>query len=171
MAPGQIKTIKAPSGRAEAPVAAPKLPPSAEPAEATQEPVVASAKPSLSTSRFADAPRSPRASRIGVGLALGGVVGFGLAGTFGYLASRDFDDARALGCNSDGDCPIGAATELGLQARDRSRFAQVSAVSGGVLLVTGATLWILGRRPTRRAATDVTISVGPSSIGIGWSLK
>jgi hypothetical protein len=172
VAAGQIKTVEAPKerGRVEAPIV---TPPPAPPALAEPKPtsVVATRAPALAAARFVDAPRSPMLSRVGLGLVAGGAIGFGIAGTLGYLASRDFDRARELGCNSDGQCPIGPAADLGGQSRDRSRLAQITAVGGGALLVTGATLWILGRGTTRRAATEVTVSVSPSSVGIGWSLQ
>ena len=111
------------------------------------------------------------AARIGVGLVAGGVVGLGIAGSLAYLANRDFDRAQGLGCNSAGDCPIGPAAALGEQSNDRARLAQLTAIGGGALLVTGATIWILGRGKARRAVTDVSVSVTPSSVGIGWSLQ
>ncbi|MFN0252325.1 MAG: hypothetical protein ACKV2T_35950 [Kofleriaceae bacterium] len=113
-------------------------------------------------------PRSPTMSRIGIGLGVAGVVGLGVAATLGVIASRDFDEAQELGCDSSGQCPIGAATEMAQQSNDRARAAQLTAIGGGALLATGATLFILGRRPAKQER--MTVSVNPSSITIGWSL-
>jgi hypothetical protein len=115
------------------------------------------------------ATRSPTMTRVGIGLGVAGVVGLGVAATLGVIASRDFDKAQDLGCDSDGQCPIGAASEMAQQSNDRARAAQITAIGGGALLATGATLFILGRRPAKQER--MTVSVNPSSISIGWSLK
>jgi hypothetical protein len=172
--PGQTKTIDAPKERGERPAPAPMPAPAPTPAPLptiNEEPApsVVSTKPEMvSTSTAA---RSRTMSRVGIGLAAGGVALLGVAGTFGLLASRDFDDARDLGCNSDGDCPVGPAADLGDQARDRTRIAQITAIGGGALLVTGATLWFLGRGKTHRESSEMTVSVGTNSLSLGWSLK
>lgn len=173
--PGQTRTIDAPKERGERPAPAPMPAPAPAPAPLpaiTEEPApsVVSTKQELPT-RAEGGKRSTTMSRVGIGLAAGGVVALGVAGTFGLLASRDFDDARDLGCNSDGDCPVGPAADLGEQARDRARVAQITAIGGGALLVTGATLWILGRGKTHRESSDMTVSVGTNSLSLGWSLK
>lgn len=176
LAAGQSKTIDAPAARpAPPPDPAPRPPaPIADQPPVAPRPasvVITPAPSDVASSRFVDVPRSRTMSRVGLGLAAGGFVGLGIAGTLGYLASRDFDRAQDLGCDGDGQCPVGPAAELGDRSHDRARFAQISAIGGGALLITGATLWFLGRGTTRRAATDMTISIGPSTIGLGWSLR
>lgn len=113
--------------------------------------------------------RSPAMTRVGIGLGVAGVVGLGVAATLGVIASRDFDKAQELGCDSDGQCPIGAASDMAQQSNDRARAAQITAIGGGALLATGATLFILGRRPAKQER--MTVTVNPSSISIGWSLQ
>lgn len=167
LAAGQSKTLEPPLERRPAePSTAPRVVTEPRPAS-----VVITPRPAPAASRTVWVRRSPTMSRVGLGLAAGGVVGLGIASTLGYLASRDFDRAQDLGCDANGECPVGPAADRGEQARDRTRIAQISAIGGGALLVTGATLWILGRGKTRRAVTDVTLSVGPSSVGLGWSLR
>ena len=171
--PGQTKTIDAPKERGEPRAPAPMPAPAPAPVPAIQDeptPSVVSTKPAMA-SRTTGEPRSRTMSRVGIGVAAGGVALLGVAGAFGLLASRDFDDARDLGCNSDGDCPVGPAADLGDQARDRTRIAQITAIGGGALLVTGATLWILGRGKTHRESSEMTVSVGTNSLSLGWSLK
>lgn len=114
-------------------------------------------------------PRSTTMRNVGIGLGVAGVVGLGVAATLGVIASNDFDKAKDLGCDDDGQCPIGAATEMAQQSNDRARAAQITAIGGGVLVATGATLFILGRRPAKQER--MTVSVNPSSISIGWSLQ
>jgi hypothetical protein len=114
-------------------------------------------------------PRSTTMTRVGIGLGVAGVVGLGVAATLGVIASRDFDTAQELGCDADGQCPIGAATEMAQQSNDRARAAQITAIGSGALVAAGATLFILGRRPAKQER--MTVSVNPSSISIGWSLK
>ena len=125
-------------------------------------------KEALSTVRYVEEPRSRTMSRVGLGFAAGAVIVGGIAGTFGYLASSDFDDAQGMGCSSEGQCPIGPATDLAQRSNDRARVAQITAIGAGALLATGAVMWVVGRGKTRRAATDVTVSVGPSTAAIGW---
>jgi hypothetical protein len=114
------------------------------------------------------APRSRTMSRIGLGLAAGGIIAGGIAGTFGYLASSDYDDAKAAGCSDSGQCPFGPAADLAERSNDRARVAQITAIGGGALLVTGAVLWIYGRGKTRRSAPEVTLHISPSSTAVGW---
>ena len=174
--PGQTKTIDAPKERGEKPAPMPEPTPAPAPAPMpapmTEEPTpsVVSTKPAL-VMRTTGGPRSRTMSRVGLGLAAGGVVAIGVASTFALLANRDFDRAQDLGCNSDGDCPVGPAANAGDQARDRTRVAQITAIGGGALLVTGATLWILGRGKTHRESSEMTVSVGTNSLSLGWSLK
>ncbi len=55
----------------------------------------------------------------------------------------------------DGECPFGPAADRADRSNDRARIAQITAVGGGAMLVTGAVLWYLGRgkpgRPARRS--------------------
>ncbi|HSR99937.1 MAG TPA: hypothetical protein VLM79_22940 [Kofleriaceae bacterium] len=115
-----------------------------------------------------DQPRSRTMSRIGLGLVAGAVVAGGLAGGFGYAASRDHDRARDAGCNADDQCPFGPAADLANRSNDRARIAQISATAAGALLATGVTLWIVGRSKTDRAAPEVALHVGLSSTAISW---
>lgn len=158
---GQTRTIDAPAERTAAPTPKPLV---REPA-----PSVVSTKPAVAM-RTPVEPGPRTMSRVGIGLAAGGVVALGVAGTFGLLANKDYDRAQDLGCNSAGACPVGQAADLGDQAHDRTRIAQLTAIGGGALLVTGATLWILGRGKTHRAS-EMTVGVGPDSLSLGWSLK
>jgi hypothetical protein len=152
--------------KVEAPVAAelPKAKPPAEPVVAAEE----RPSPPLTTVRLAEEPRSRTMSRVGIGLVAGAVVAGGIAGTLGYLADRDYDDAIAGGCSADGQCPFGPAADLAQRSNDRARIAQISAIGAGAMLATGVTLYIVGRGKTRRAATDVTLRVAPSSAAIAW---
>ena len=96
----------------------------------------------------------------------GGIAATAVAGTFGYLWYRDFDRAKNLGCNSNGDCPVGEATNLAERSNDRARIAQLSAIGAGALLATGATLYVLGHKKssTREAQVGtMTLTVSPSS--------
>ena len=110
-------------------------------------------------------PRSLTLSRVGLGLVAGAVAAGGVAGSFGYLASRDFDRSRTAGCSADGRCPFGPAADLAQQSNHRARIAQISAASALALAATGATLWWVGRRNTHRTVTDVALHVGPVEAG------
>jgi hypothetical protein len=120
------------------------------------------------TVRWTEQPRSRSMSRIGLGLTAGGLVALGVAGTFGYLGSQDFDDAKAAGC-TDSRCPVGPAADLAERSNDRGRLAQITAIGGGALIATGVTMWFLGRSKTRREAPNVTLRIAPSSAALAWS--
>lgn len=178
---GQNRTVDAPPPRREAPAApspmaaptprreSPATPTPLPTVTAEPTPSVVSMKPRMARRAQAGTGTSSM-SKVGLGLAAGGVVALGVAGTFALLARSDFSDARDLGCNADGDCPVGPAAALGDQAHDRTRAAQVTAIGGGALLVTGATLWLLGRGPVPRASSEMTVGVGTNSVSLGWSL-
>jgi hypothetical protein len=116
-------------------------------------------------------PRTLTRSRIGLGLVAGAVIASGLAGSFGYLASHDFDRAREAGCSADGRCPFGPAADLAQQSNHRARIAQVSAVGAVALAATGVTLWWVGRGKTHRTVTDVALRVGSSTSGLSTALS
>jgi len=158
--PPRKQTIE--QAKPEPEVAAKKPLPKLQPKPEAEE-----AEPDLTAMRFEEQPRSPRMSRIGLGMIAGGVVAGALAGTYGYLSARDFDRAKDAGCGG-GECPVGPAADLAERSNDRARFAQISAIAGGALVATGVTLWVVGRGKTRRAATEVTLRVSPSSAAIGW---
>lgn len=122
-------------------------------------------EPTLAAVQFTDQPRSRTMSRVGLGLVAGAAVAGGIAIGLGYVANRDFDRARELGCSGDGRCPFGPAADLAEQSNDRARLARITAIGGGALLATGVTLWIVGRSKTGRAA-DVALHISPSSAAI-----
>ena len=126
-------------------------------------------RPALAADRADSQPRWLTVSRIGLGLVAGAVIAGGVAGSYGYLAGRDFDSARAAGCSDDGRCPFGPAADLAQQSNDRARIAQISAVSAVALAATGATLWWVGRGRTHPTVTDVALHVGPSTASGGVS--
>jgi hypothetical protein len=141
-----------------------------EPAEEQAEEQPEAVKPAnLSAVKLGiEEPRSRTMSRVGLGLVGGAIALGGVAGGLAFLADRDYDKAKTLGCNDADQCPIGPAADLAERSNDRARLAQISAIGAGALLATGVTLWIVGRGKTRRAPADVTLSVGPKSAAMGW---
>src|SRR4051794_7294482 len=111
VAAGEGKTIEAPKGAAPiAPPAEPRMAmdkPRAEVVELHRvqpkpAPVIVT-KP-LAPIATADGPRSRTMMRAGIAIGAAGLIGLGAAGTLAYLSHRDFDHARVLGCDSDGQC-------------------------------------------------------------------
>ena len=98
----------------------------------------------------------------------GAAIAGGVAGSFGYLAGRDFDRSRTAGCSADGRCAFGPAADLAQQSNHRARIAQISAASAVALAATGVTLWWVGRGKTQ-TVTDVALHVGPSTSSGGLS--
>ena len=138
----------------------------AAPGDAAADDAPAAApRPAPAAARAVDQPRSLTLSRVGLGLVAGAAIAGGVAGSFGYLASRDFDRSRTAGCSADGRCPFGPAADLAEQSNHRARIAQISAASALALAATGATLWWVGRRNTHRTVTDVALHVGPIASG------
>jgi hypothetical protein len=137
--------------------------------DAHADAATAAPPPAQVAARAENEPRSLTLSRIGIGLGAGAVVAGGIAGSFGYLASRDFDRARAAGCGADGRCPFGPAADLAQQSNHRARIAQISAVGATALAATGVTLWWVGRGKTHRTITEVALRVGPSTSPSGLS--
>jgi hypothetical protein len=125
--------------------------------------------PAVAAARAVNEPRSITMSRIGLGLVAGAVVAGGVAGSFGYLAGRDFDRSRTAGCSADGRCAFGPAADLAQQSNHRARIAQISAASAVALAATGVTLWWVGRGNPRPTVTDVALHVGPSTSSGGVS--
>jgi len=168
--------------RAESPAPSPKPEPEARPQPASSPPAakplvkpepspepesrIVEQRPGLALDGLRDEPRSPTMSRVGLGLVAGAVVVGGVAGGLGLLANRDYDRARAAGCDAGGRCPFGTAADLAHQSNDRARLAQVGAIGAGVLAATGVTLWIVGRSKTHHAVSELTLHVGPSSTAI-----
>jgi hypothetical protein len=168
LAPPKPAKPAAPKPAAPKP-AAPKLEPKpAAPEPAAPEDQAKQPEAPLTTVRLVEEPRSRTMSRVGLGLAAGGVVALGMAGGLAYLSGSDYDRARELGCSDDGQCPIGPAADRAQRSNDRARLAQISAIGGGALLATGVTLWFVGRKHTHRSATDVTLRLAPSSAAIAW---
>lgn len=164
--------ISAKPRAADAPVAPPAKPAALVDAAAKPEAADDAAMaplPAVAAARAANPPRSLTLSRVGLGLVAGAVVAGGVAGSFGYLASRDFDRARDAGCSGDGRCPFGPAADLAQQSNHRARIGQISAAGAAALAATGATLWLVGRRTSHRTVTDVALRVGPSSSPGGLS--
>lgn len=156
-APAERITTQPP--RRELPVPSPRE--AREPA-----PSVIETRPAAMSSEIQ--PRSRTLARVGLGLGAAGVVGLGVAATLGVIASNDFDRAQELGCRSDGQCPIGAASDLAAQSNDRARAAQITAIGSSALVVTGAALFYFGRRPV--VQERMTVSVAHNAITVGWSL-
>lgn len=163
-----------PGRPADPPVVSPKLekPVDAEAPDAPGDARVGAAaapRPALAADRADSQPRWLTMSRIGLGLVAGAAIAGGVAGSYGYLAGRDFDRARTAGCSPDGRCPFGPAADLAHQSNDRARIAQISAVSAVALAATGVTLWLVGRGRSHRTVTDVALHVGPSTASGGVS--
>jgi hypothetical protein len=175
VAAGAFAKIDAPAGPgnkpavpADAHVAQPAKPAARVAPDAVAGEAPAAPAPARVATRTSE-PRWLTMSRVGLGLVAGAVVAGGVAGSFGYLAGRDFDRARAAGCSNDGRCPFGMAADLAAQSNHRARIAQISAVGAAALAATGVTLWLVGRGKDHRTVTDVALRVGPMSTSGGVS--
>ncbi len=104
---------------------------------------------------------------VGIALIGGGVILAGVATTFGIVADNKFDDARAAGCNSDGECPVGSrGSNLLNQSNDNANVALISGIGAAALIGTGVTLWMLHRKEAKRSS--MTFHVSSKSAGMAW---
>jgi hypothetical protein len=79
---------------------------------------------------------------VGIGAGGLGLVGFGVAGFFALHAKSE---NKASGCVN-GDCPNSEALSRNATARSDGNIATVATIAGGVLAVTGVTLFLVGPR-------------------------
>lgn len=111
--------------------------------------------------------RSNLKRNVGYGLIGGGVVLAGVATVFGVVAANKFDDAKAAGCNSDAECPIGGpGADLVEQSNDNARVALITGIGAGVAIGAGVTLWMMHRKESKRS--NMTLNVSGKSASFGW---
>lgn len=104
---------------------------------------------------------------IGIALVGGGVILAGVATAFGVVASNRFSDAKDAGCNDDGECPVGSrGLELAEQSNDNARVAQITGIGAAALIGTGVTLWMLGRKESKKS--NMTVQVTGKSAAFSW---
>jgi len=94
------------------------------------------------------------------------LVGLGLA----LVAKSNYDDARGQ-CSAVDDCPSNAVRS-GESARSLANAATVVMVSGGVIALAGAALFVFAPRPSSRgdaargAPVRARVAVGPGALGV-----
>ncbi|MBA2540386.1 MAG: hypothetical protein H0V17_12170 [Deltaproteobacteria bacterium] len=162
-------------------VAPPKVdPPKVNPVNPTEKPIEANTDPEPKDTSMrppneeplppvsSEPPPTKTKQRVGIALVGGGVILAGIATTFGVLASNDFDDAKAAGCNDDGECAFGSpGIRLAERSNDRATFSLITGIGAGALIVTGVTLYMLGRKETKRH-NNMSLHVGSSSAAFAW---
>jgi serine/threonine-protein kinase len=96
-----------------------------------------------------------------LGLVVGGVglVGVGLGSYFGIRAISRNSDAEK-DCNDDAKCRTSSAITLTNDARQDARFANIFMAAGGVLVATGAVLYLTGGSSSADRVALVPV-VGP----------
>jgi hypothetical protein len=127
----------------------------------------ASAAPPPAQHAITDAPRSSRVpwKAVGVGVAVVGVVGFGLSTLLAVGAKSSYDDAKA-GCGGPSGCPEQSVNDADAARNDAAvataiGVASLAAVAGGVVL------WVVA--PSARPTS--TVSLGPMGIGDGGGIR
>jgi serine/threonine-protein kinase len=133
------------------------------------EPPTAAAPPSGSSARATSSgPPAPVATmdqgmstQQTLGLVVGGVglVGVGLGSYFGIRAISRNSDAEK-DCRDDGGCETREAVTLSEDARQDARFANIFFAAGGVLVATGAVLYLTGGSSSADRVALVPV-VGP----------
>jgi hypothetical protein len=161
-------SIKVEAGGTSASVRVPALVKSSEPVSAS--PVPAVAPPS---SAGAAPPAQPLAVRTSEGLStqetLGlvvgvvGVAGLGVGSYFGIRALKKNSDAETH-CPNSGLCNDQDGLDLTEDAKDLAVFSNIAFAAGGVLLGTGAVLYLTGGRSQADSVALVPL-FGPSAAG------
>ncbi|HEY4178003.1 MAG TPA: hypothetical protein VGM90_14245 [Kofleriaceae bacterium] len=167
VAAGSTKAYDVPAG--SDPTAPGPVPPPVVNDESGAKTVVET-KPDGQAITYTEGPRSKTMANVGLGVAGVGVVGLAVGTTFAIIARGKYSDAKDLGCDSDNNCPTGAATRKARTANDNAQVANVGLIGGGALVVTGAILYYVGHKSVRKES-DVQVSITPDSVGIGWSFK
>jgi hypothetical protein len=168
VAAGSTKAYDAPTG-SDAPMKEPVAPQPLVKDHGGEKTVVET-RPDGQTITYTEAPRSPGMAKAGLVIGGVGAVGLGVGATFAIIAHGKYSDAKDLGCDSDNNCPTGAATRKARSANDNARVANVGLIGGGALVVTGAILYYVGHKSVRKES-DVQVSLTPDFVGVGWSFK
>jgi serine/threonine-protein kinase len=160
--------IKVEGGGASASVRVPALVKSSEPLNASPSPP-ASATPSNVGAPPAEPLPARRSDGLSTqqtfGLVVGaiGVVGVGVGSYFGIRALKKNSDAETH-CPNSGLCNDLEGVELTEDAKDLAVFSNIAFAAGGLLLGTGAVLYLTGGHSSADRVTLVPI-LGPSSAG------
>jgi len=163
--------IKVEAGGATASVRVPALTPTkaSAPAAPAAVPTTSSAGPSHPESSAAPAARDHATSTQQVlGLVVGGVglIGVGLGSYFGIRAISKNSDAEAH-CPKGSLCNDNEGVELTTKARRDAVASNIAFVAGGVLVATGAVLYLTGgRSDTDRVALVPALGPGSAAASI-----
>jgi serine/threonine-protein kinase len=105
------------------------------------------------------------------GLVIGGVgvAGLGVGAVFGILAISDNNTAKDNGCSpGDGNCPAGATGVADAnKARDEATVSTIAFIAGGVLVATGATLYLTAPDAPQTAHLEVVPTYGGAALSFG----
>jgi hypothetical protein len=166
--------IKVESGGASASVRVPGLVKSATPPAPAPAPILATPTPDASakakTSMLPPAGSAPPHDSGGIttqqtlGLLVGGVglVGAGLGGYFGVRAISKNSDAEEH-CPKSGFCEDDDGLTLTDKAKKNATASNIAFIAGGVLVATGAVLYLTGGRSSSADRVALVPSVGPTA--------
>jgi len=127
------------------------------------------ATPSLTLTQPPPKPSPPLSSRqkLGIATGIGGVVGFGVAGYFGYQAKKENDRADK-GCNGLTACPDAFGLGANNNAHRDATISTVSFIAGAALVTTGVVLYIYGPSKKEGTIIGLTPQLGGLAITGAW---
>ena len=116
-------------------------------------------------------PEDRNATRRWIGLGVGGlgVVGIAVGSVFGVLAKQKFDQSNSVQCDAATDKCHTPGFPMRKDAESAATASDVSFVIGGVLLATGAVLYLTAPKP--KPSTGVVVAPVPIAGGGGALLR
>jgi hypothetical protein len=136
----------------------PPLPPTSPPEQPPRPPVVEQSPP------------TPRLKYAAVASAGTGAVALAVGTIFVFRARSSWRDAKALGCDSHGECRTQKAVDLVNDAGSKATIATISLVAGVALIGGGGAMWFLAPSPGKpELAVTPEVSVGRGSVHVNLS--
>jgi hypothetical protein len=112
-------------------------------------------------------PPTPRLKYAAVASAGTGVVALAVGTIFVFRARSSWRDAKALGCDSHGECRTPKGVDLVNDAGSRATIATISLVAGVALIGGGGAMWFLAHSPGKpEPAVTPEVSVGRGSVHV-----
>ena len=113
-------------------------------------------------------PRTPVLKYVGIATAGAGVVAIAVGTIFALSAKSKWNDAKDLGCDSDGVCRTQAGVDLVNDANSKAKIGTIGFGAGIALIAGGAAMFFLAPSPEpSKPGVAPTVSIGPGGANLG----